>query len=84
MKLEDKVRELISDKLQEVSIIVDDVMYVMEDGNYFLRIVIDKNGVVDIDTCVEATNIINPILDEADLIKNAYILDVTSKERGEE
>ena len=52
MKLEDKVRELISDKLQEVSIIVDDVMYVMEDGNYFLRIVIDKNGVVDIDTCV--------------------------------
>lgn len=84
MKLEDKVRELISDKLQEVSIIVDDVMYVMEDGNYFLRIVIDKNGVVDIDTCVEATNIINPILDKADLIKNAYILDVTSKERGEE
>ena len=84
MKLEDKVRELISDKLQEVSIIVDDVMYVMEDGNYFLRIVIDKNGVVDIDACVEATKIINPILDEADLIKNAYILDVTSKERGEE
>lgn len=84
MKLEDKVRDLISDKLQEVSIIVDDVMYVMEDGNYFLRIVIDKNGVVDIDTCVEATKIINPILDKADLIKNAYILDVTSKERGEE
>ena len=84
MKLEDKVRELISDKLQEVSIIVDDVMYVMEDGNYFLRIVIDKNGVVDIDTCVEATNIINQIFDKADLIKNAYILDVTSKERGEE
>lgn len=84
MKLEDRVRELISDRLGELDIIVDDVMYVKEDGNYFLRIVIDKNGVVDIDTCVEATKVINPILDEADLIDEAYILDVTSKERGEE
>ncbi len=83
MELENKVRELISDKLKEVSIIVSDVMYVCEDGNYFLRIVIDKEGIVDVDTCVEATNIINPILDEADLISDSYILDVTSKERGE-
>ena len=31
---------------------------------------------------VEATNIINPILDEYDLIKDEYILDISSKERG--
>ena len=37
---------------------------------------------LDIDTIVEATNIINPILDEYDLIEEEYILDISSKERG--
>ena len=31
---------------------------------------------------VEATNVINPILDEHDLIEDEYILDISSKERG--
>lgn len=82
MKL-DKIRCLISDELATLSIIVDEVLYVKENGNNFLRIVIDKEGGIDVDTCVEATNIINPILDKADLISESYILDVTSKERGE-
>lgn len=79
----DKIRSLISDELATLSIIVDEVLYVKENGNNFLRIVIDKEGGIDVDTCVEATNIINPILDMADLISESYILDVTSKERGE-
>ena len=82
MNIEDKVRELISEELKTIDVIVDVVLYVKEDGNYFLRVVIDKKGIVDIDTCVEASRIINPILDEADLISDSYILDVTSKERG--
>jgi len=82
MNIEDKVRELISEELKAIDVIVDEVLYVKEDGNYFLRVVIDKKGIVDIDTCVEASRIINPILDEADLISESYILDVTSKERG--
>ena len=53
-----------------------------EDNNLFLRIVIDRDEIIDIDTCVEVTNIINPLLDEADLIKESYILDVSTKEKG--
>ena len=45
-------------------------------------IIIDKMPYVDLDTCVEATHIINPILDEADLIDESYVLNVCSK--GEE
>ena len=53
------------------------------EGNYnFLRIELDKVNGIDLDTIVEATNIINPILDEYDLISDEYILDISSKERG--
>ena len=37
---------------------------------------------IDLDTIVEATNIINPLLDEYDLISEEYVLDISSKERG--
>ena len=46
------------------------------------NLVIDKNGIIDIDDCVTVTNLINPLLDEADLIEESYILDVCSKEKG--
>ena len=80
---EEKVRELVEKELNEIGVRVDSVLYVKEGSNYFLRITIDKDDVVDIDTCVEATNIINPILDRNNLIEESYILDVTSKERGD-
>ena len=57
--------------------------YLKENRNYFLRITIDKDDIVDLDTCVEVTNIINPILDESNIIDDSYILDITTKEKGE-
>ena len=33
------------------------------------------------ETIVEATNLVNPIVDELDLFQESYILDVSSKER---
>ena len=81
--IEEKVRNLISKSVNEIGVIIDDIEYVKEGGNYFLRIVIDRDIPIDIDTCVEVTNIINPILDKADIIKDSYILDISSKEKGE-
>ena len=82
MNIEDKVRELIEKKIEENGYILDEVLYIKEDGNYFLRIVIDKNGIIDVEDCVTVTRIIDPILDEADYITDSYILDVCSKEKG--
>ena len=48
-----------------------------------LGINIDSNDVIDIDKCVEVTDVINPLLDEADLIEESYILDISTKEKGE-
>ena len=46
--------------------------------NKFLKIELDRVNGLDLDAVVEATNIINPILDEKDLIEENYILDVCS------
>lgn len=80
-ELENKIREV----LEKESIIVDSVTYEKNSGNYnVLSIVLDKVGGIDLDTIVDATNIINPIVDEYDFTEDSYILDVVSKERGED
>lgn len=81
--LEQKVRELIEKPVNELGVEIDSVVYEKESGNYFLRIVIDSNEGIDLDKCVEVTNLINPLLDETDIIKDSYTLDISSKERGE-
>ena len=82
MDIAGKVRELIESEVVENGYILDEVLYVKEDGNYFLRVVIDKKGVIDVEDCVTVTRIIDPILDTVDYITDSYILDVCSKEKG--
>jgi ribosome maturation factor RimP len=78
------IKDAIKVKLDELDIIVDSITFEREGKYNFLRIVLDKVNGIDLDGIVEATNIINPILDELDLIDEEYILDVLSKERGNE
>ena len=76
----DKVLNLIKEPLKKEGIDIVSISYEKETSNYFLRIIIDKIGGVDLECCVLASNIINPILDEADIIDDDnYILDVCSK-----
>lgn len=82
MDIAKKVKKLIEESINENGYILDEVLYVKEDGNYFLRVVIDKNGIIDVEDCVTVTRIIDPILDTVDYITDSYILDVCSKEKG--
>lgn len=77
-----KVREIIKNPMSELNITVDSVTWEVEGKYNYLKIILDKETGLDIDAIVEATNIINPILDEYDLIEEEYILDISSKERG--
>lgn len=81
--IEEKVRNLIEKDVNNLGINIDSIEYVKEGSNYFLRITIDSNDVIDIDKCVEVTDVINPLLDEDDLIEESYILDISTKEKGE-
>ena len=76
------IRELIEPEMKKLDIIVDDITWENINNQNNLCITLDRVTPLDIDAIVEATNIINPILDEADLIKEEYILDISSKERG--
>ena len=78
----EKIREIISEPISKLDLVVDSIEYVKNGKYYFLNIVLDRINGIDLDTIVEATNIINPILYEYDLIKDEYILDISSKERG--
>ena len=78
----DKIREKLTPSLTEIDIVITDITF-SKNGKYnFLTIELDKESGIDLDTIVEATNIINPLIDELDIIDDSYILDVISKERG--
>lgn len=78
----DIIKKEITEPMNKMDIIVDSVDFVNENNYYFLKIVLDKVNGIDLDTIVEATNIINPIIDKLDLIDEEYVLDISSKERG--
>lgn len=78
----DIIKKEITEPMNKLEIIVDTVEFVNENNYYFLKIILDKVNGLDLDTIVEATNIINPIIDKLDLIEEEYVLDISSKERG--
>ena len=80
--IEEQVKKLIEEPVGELGVNIDSVTLEKESGALFLRIVIDRDEVIDVDTCVEVTNVINPLLDEANLIEESYMLDVSTKEKG--
>lgn len=82
--IEEKIRKMIENVITENGYILSDVIYEKESGNNFLRIVIDKDGFIDLEDCIKVTNLINPIIDEKDPIDENYIMDVCSKEKGSE
>lgn len=76
------IKKEIMEPMNKMDIIVDSIDFVNENNYYFLKIVLDKVNGIDLDTIVEATNVINPIIDKLDLIEEEYVLDISSKERG--
>lgn len=78
----ENVKKLLEPSINELGFKLDDVIYEKEGSLWFLRVIIDKETLVTVDDCVIVCKKINPILDEADLIKDSYILDVCTKEKG--
>lgn len=75
----EKIRRSIEKSLLEEGFIIDEITYEKQN----LNIVLDSEEVIDLNRIVDATRIINKILDEEDFIKDKYMLDVSSKEKGE-
>ena len=63
---------------QELGYFVWDIEYVKEGTEWFLRIDIDKEKGVNIDDCERFSRTIDPLLDEANPIEEAYTLQISS------
>lgn len=79
----DKLKIDLQEAFEKTDIIVDDITF-EEKGKYkFLTVTLDKIGGIDLETIVEATKVVNEVVDKANITDDSYILDVVSKERGE-
>lgn len=70
--------ELLQPILDEIELELVDIEYLKEGPNWFLRIYVDKDGGVDIAECGYVSEQLSEKLDEADPIKEAYFLEVSS------
>lgn len=72
------ISELASRICEENGVYLYDIEYQKEGKNQVLRIYIDKDGGINIDECEAVSRLISEELDHADLISNAYNLEVSS------
>ena len=77
-KIEEKVEELLKDKIENIGYSLYDVEYAKEGQNYYLRIFIDSPKGIDLNDCEKVSNEIDELLDQADYIKEQYFLEVSS------
>lgn len=82
MGVEEKVKDMLQQVIEENGYTLSEVLYEKEGSLYFLRVIIDKKDGITVEDCVTVSNLINPILDKEDPIEDNYILDVCSKEEG--
>ena len=77
-KVTEIVAELARPVVEEHGCTLWDVEYVREAGQWYLRLLIDKQGGVDILDCEAISRVVSDLLDEADPIEGSYVFEVGS------
>ena len=77
--MEERIFNALKDPLKNENIELVSVHFGVEDGQDTLFVTIDSENGVDIDLCVKANGIVDPIIDSLDLNLENYVLDVGSK-----
>lgn len=73
-----KIEEMITPILIERDVTLEDIQYVREGNNNYLRLFIDKTGGIDLDECSIVSELVSEKLDEEDPINGAYFLEISS------
>ena len=76
------VEALVTPVVEELGLRVWDVRFEKEGPDWFLRVYIDRDEPLDMNTCEAATRAIDPVLDAADPIQQSYFLEVGSPGLG--
>ena len=77
--MESRIEGALREPLEKENIELVGVHLGVEDGQKTLFVTIDSENGVDIDLCVKATHIVDPIIDGLNLELEDYVLDVGSK-----
>ena len=77
-KIEESVEALVKDKIEGLGYELYDVLFLKEGSNRILRIVIDNNIGISLDDCEKVNDEVKDIIDEADLVKEQYFLEISS------
>ncbi len=80
--MEEKTWNMLGTFCEQLVMIPVDAEYVKERDEYSLLIYVDKEGGVTIDDCEALSRILDPMLDEADYISDAYTMIVSSPGLG--
>lgn len=80
--IEQTAEELLKPITDRLGLEIYDVEYVKEGNERYLRAYIDKEGGVNIQDCEDVSRAYSDVLDEADPIPEAYILEVSSPGLG--
>ncbi len=73
-----RFEELIRPAADEYGFKIIRTEYVKENGNYYLRAFIDKEGGVTIDDCVLLSRRASKLLDKEDYISESYTMEISS------
>ena len=77
-KVTELTAELAAPLIAERGCSLWDVEYVREAGTWYLRVLLDKEGGVDINDCEKVSRAFSDALDKEDFIPDAYIMEVSS------
>ncbi|HOT21293.1 MAG TPA: ribosome maturation factor RimP [Sedimentibacter sp.] len=72
------VRKITEEILKSTDIELFDIEYVKEGPFKYLKVYIDKPGGITVDDTADISRVLNKKLDEVDLIKEQYFLEVSS------
>ena len=81
MKVESLIKEIygiVEPMANELNLEIYHVEYVKENGEYYLRIYIDKDGGITLSDCEALSRRVSDVLDEKDPIRDPYFLEVSS------
>ena len=82
--MKEKVKNALVAKILDLGMFVTDVYMSTEEGVKTLNVELDSDDVIDVTRITEASKIINPIIDELDLVDGEYVLDIHSKVKGDD
>ena len=78
-----EIASLLDEAIKDLNLFVDDAF--ISEGQKIFNIVLDSSEVIDLNRITDASRIINAIMDKnVSILEDADVLDIYSKEKGEE